>query len=203
MAFTPPVFNLLADVWFCGNTPFDGDPDVENQAVQLYLPSRVVVANDRPTDQYFVSAIQIRLPFENVVNWQSAFIYECPAESGRYFLACFKEYQHLGFPNQYLLTGVLQCDDTGEPIMRDVCPSLGPDFHSLSGVGDIGADFQSQGEINGGTGPETHNASGAGEVTAEYSADGEIENIPATHTSVGSGEVTFDATSDGSIENLG
>lgn len=124
MAFTPPVFNLLADVWFCGNVPADGDPDFENQACQLYLPSRVVWGMDRSTHNYFVSGIQIRLPFESLVNWASANVIEVPAESGRYFLAQFKEVQHQGFPNQYLLIVCLQCDEDGEPIFRDVCISL-------------------------------------------------------------------------------
>ena len=121
MAFTPPTFNLLADLWFCGNKPADGDPDFEDQSCQLYLPSRVVLAFDRVEHNYLISGIQLRLPAEAAVNWASLNIAEVPAESGRYFLAQFKEYQHAGFPNQYLLVVVLQCDENGEPIMRDVC----------------------------------------------------------------------------------
>jgi hypothetical protein len=138
MAFTPPVFNLLADIWFCGNTPAEGDPDFENQNCQLYLPSRVTLGFDRTTHDYLISGIQVRLPAEAVVNWQSTNILEIPAESGRYFLAQFKEYQHAGFPNQYLLIVCLQCDDTGEPIMRDVCTFSPVDhFASAEGLSEI------------------------------------------------------------------
>lgn len=123
MAFTPPVFNLLADIWFCGNKPADGDPDFENQECQLYLPSRVVFAIDRSTHNYFVSGIHVRIPFASSVNWASTNILEIPAESGRYFLAQFKEVMHQGFPNQYLVIVCLQCDENGDPIFRDVCLS--------------------------------------------------------------------------------
>jgi len=71
-----------------------------------------------PTE--WVPPIQLRMPVEAGTAWLAAWIIECPVESNRYYLLRWKERQHQGFPNEYLLAIVEQCDEDGVPIFRDV-----------------------------------------------------------------------------------
>jgi len=120
MAYTVPVFNLFADVWFDGHTPAVDDPDVENLAVQKYLYARGVWDIQPCEMEVYVPPIYLRIPFTESATWQSSQIFECPAESGKYYRARFKEVFHEGFPNQYLAAIVVQCNAEGLPLIRDI-----------------------------------------------------------------------------------
>jgi len=127
MPFTPPQFNVLADIWACGNKPSAGDPDFENVSVQLYINPRVPWSEDTTFTIIFNSpGIFVRMPESASVAWQACTILEIPAESGRYYFARWKDIMHLGFPNQYRVILVAQCDADGKFIQRDVCPPPAP-----------------------------------------------------------------------------
>jgi len=127
MPFTPPQFNVPSDVWYCGNTPADGVPDVENVSVQLYINPRAPFSIDETILLTFETpAIYVRMPRDTLSIWQQLHIVEIPAESGRYYVARWKEIMHLGFPNEYLVVSVHQCDGSGVPILRDICGPPAP-----------------------------------------------------------------------------
>jgi len=120
MSYTVPVFNLFTDVWFAGKTPAVDLPDVENLPTQKYLYSRMVWDVQPCELEEYTPPILIRIPFTDINTWRSAQVFECPAESGQYYRARFKETMHEGFSNQYLVAVVVQCDDAGVPLIRDI-----------------------------------------------------------------------------------
>lgn len=145
MAYTTPNFNLLVDVWDAGNVPADDDPDFENVTMQLYVYSRVSFDVQPCELELYQPPIQLRMPVSVLAIWTSGQVFECPAESGRYYRARFKEKIHQGFPNEYLVAYVVQCDDTGAPIARDIehaeaceLPVIGI---TVSGEAEIGSDM--------------------------------------------------------------
>jgi len=120
MAYTLPVFNVPIDVWDAGHTPAVDDPDFENVNVQFYVYSRVSF-DVMPCDlELYQPPIQIRMPASTSAIWVSGQIFEAPAESGRYYKARFKERVHMGFPNEYLVVYVAQCQSDGAAIARDI-----------------------------------------------------------------------------------
>lgn len=155
MAFSPPQFNVLADVWYCGHAPATHVPDAENLTVQLYINSRAPFSIDDPFFQVFdYPATFVRIPASADATWKSAHILEIPAESGRYYKARWKDIMHLGFPNEYRAISVAQCDAEGTPISRDVCgPHPGGGDMSLTvQVSAAGVGVNSSGPTNFGTG---------------------------------------------------
>jgi len=130
MAYTVPQFNILVDVWDAGHVPDDDAPDFENVTGQLYVYSRVSF-DVQPCDlELYQPALQLRLPLDVLAIWVSSQVYEIPAESGRYYRARFKERVHIGFPNEYLVAYVVQCNGAGVAIARDIefaveCPEGG------------------------------------------------------------------------------
>jgi len=120
MSYTVPVFNLFTDVWFDGKTPATDAPDVENLPTQKYLYSRGVWDIQPCEMEVYTPPIMIRIPFTDFNTWESSQVFECPAESGRYYRARFKEIMHEGFSNQYLVAVVVQCTNGGIPLIRDI-----------------------------------------------------------------------------------
>lgn len=135
MAFTPPDFNVLANLWFGTNTPNTGLFDFENQACQLYVTSRGPFDVDGLLPNNFSPPIYFRMPWASDSNWRETQIVECPAGSLRYYRVRWKEYMHVGFPNQYLVIILNQCDGDGNPILRDVDAPPGPIGHTGTGGG--------------------------------------------------------------------
>jgi len=136
MAYTLPEFNVLIDVWDSGNLPADDPPDFENVTVQFYVYSRVSFDVQPCNLELYQPPIQIRLPVSTSAIWVSSQIYEVPAESGRYYRARFKERVHLGFPNEYLVVYVVQCQDDGLVIARDIegAVTCNPSQEALEGA---------------------------------------------------------------------
>lgn len=120
MAYTPPQFNVFADVWYAPHVPANDEPDVENQACQFYVTPKGQYFLDPPPFSFFPPPIYLRMPFADSTVWASLFICEVPPESGRFFRAVWKELVHLGFPNQYRLVILFQCDDFGAAAYHDV-----------------------------------------------------------------------------------
>lgn len=126
MAFTPPQFNVLCDVWVFPRVPRLDLPDYENEACQFYVTPKGQFFLEPVPFTWFPPPIYLRFPYASALVWEKLFIAECPPESGRYFRAYWKEILHLGFPNQYRLVIVEQCDDMGQPISRFVDRPLSP-----------------------------------------------------------------------------
>jgi len=196
MAFTVPQFNTLCDIWFCGNTPAEGDPDFENQECQLYIYSRApgsIVAVGRVL---WIPDVWLRLPSAASSNWASAFIVESPPETGRYYLCRWKDVMHQDFPNQYRVILLEQCDENGDPIFRDVCPSLSPTSHEAFGVGDVGVTLTSNAVAIRNPSGESHHADATGEIEADLTGAGEASKGVEAHHAIGTGEITADLTSE-------
>jgi len=67
----------------------------------------------------------VQLRYDGVITadpFLGAWIWECPAGSGRYYRVFFKEGVHQGFPNEYCVHYCSQCDDLGVPTAIDVVP---------------------------------------------------------------------------------
>jgi hypothetical protein len=120
MAYTVPQFNLLCDIWNAGHVPSVDDPDAENVPCQFYLYSRGTFDVQPCELELYTPPIWIRMPIAEEALFVSGQVFECPAESGRYYRARFKERMHQGFANQYLIVVVVQCNDAGVPLIRDI-----------------------------------------------------------------------------------
>lgn len=120
--YTVPDFNLKSDLWFGTNTPGSDPPDATNRDCQLYIPSRGLLDITPGVLLEWAPPIYYRMPIADLINWTSLTVVEVVPGSQRYFRARFKEIMHEGFPNQYLMVVVEQCDEDGVPILRDVTP---------------------------------------------------------------------------------
>lgn len=198
--FTPPIFNILANLWFCGNTPNSGPFDFENQECQLYIYSRALLDIEPGSPELWIPPVWLRMPTAAVANWTSTFIAEVEAGSGRYYLARWKDVLHLGFPNEYRVILMEQCDGDGVPTFRDVCPSISPGEHASSGSGFAGAELESSAFAQRNPSPGEHNATGTGEITIELEGSGTADQETTFHSATGSGDITADATGEGAAE---
>jgi len=183
MAYTPPQFNIPVDVWSTGHIPDDDDPDFENVSAQFYIYSRVS-ADVHPCElELYHPITQIRLPVSVAVLWVSAQIFEVPSESGRYYRAKLKERIHLGFPNEYLVAYVVQCNGLGEPFQRDI-------------EGSVPCDHE----------PADRTATGAVDFEMDMTAEGEailIDSSSVRHASGGPLLIEFPITGSGEAFNTG
>lgn len=123
MAFRPPDFNLLANLWTCDGTPTpsDGGADYLNVPCQKYIASRAAWPVSPPWANGFflqyVPPVQLRFartdPFDQPWPDWKVTIAEVPAGSGQYYRLVWNDIQHEGFPNEYALFAAAQCDPTG------------------------------------------------------------------------------------------
>lgn len=120
MAYTVPIFNLLGDVWYAGKVPSADAPDVENIELQKYIYSRAVYDVQPCEVEQFTPPIFLRMSIDDSEAWELGQVFEVPAESGMYYRARFKEIMHQGFPNQYRVVVVVQCNDEGIPLIRNI-----------------------------------------------------------------------------------
>lgn len=115
-----PIFNQVCDIWKWPNTPGDGLADYFNIPCQLYLPTKGLL-DIQPGDRFFwVPPIYLRMPVAQSAAWIDLTIVAVPALSNRYYRARWKDKAHLGFPNEYLVVVLEQCDDQGIALLRDV-----------------------------------------------------------------------------------
>jgi len=120
MSYTVPAFNLTADVWEYPDVPTSAVPVFEDVACQLYIASRGLLDITPGVPTEWVPPIQLRMPIAAGSAWIAAWVIECPVGSNRYYRLRWKERQHQGFANEYLLAIVEQCDEDGVSIFRDV-----------------------------------------------------------------------------------
>lgn len=147
MAYRPPDYNLLANLWTCSGTsvPGDGPPDWTNVPVQKYIASRSAWPVSPPwANGFFLQyhpPVQLRFPrvppFDETWPMWPVSAIECPAGSGQYYRAFWYDIQHEGFPNEYALVVAVQCNDELQVIPPpgstdivgigdDVCGNLPP-----------------------------------------------------------------------------
>lgn len=145
MAFTKPVFNLIANVWQC-NTPISAAPDWTGLPCQKYIASRLFLDVTPPYYENWwaewVPPVQIRFardtfPFTAPwFDWVFSYV-ECPEDSGQYYKVTWREIQHQGFPNEYGLLICAQCTAEGKAVAppgytwplttdSDACPIPAP-----------------------------------------------------------------------------
>lgn len=105
MAFNPPTFNLVCDVWFTPNAP-PLAPDQADVPCQLYYPKPT--ANDQVPGvaNSWILPRYLRLPKLTDVRFVISgasynTIVEVPAGSGRLYAVTDVEDVHKGFPNEY------------------------------------------------------------------------------------------------------
>jgi len=112
--WTLPDFNETAYVWQSPNVPAL-DPVDFTIDCQLYVHTKLSVSED--TFGGLGSFIQafIRCPY---VSGQLGvdYVFEVPQAYGRYLRAMYGYRVHLGFPNEYLLISVYQCDGNGNQL---------------------------------------------------------------------------------------
>jgi len=120
MGYVLPQFNLLARVWYVPRRFSSGAPDAVDVPCQLYVYSRPLMDVQYGEKTLWVPPVTLRLPKEKVGTWAQMGLVECPSGSERYYLTRWKEWMHLGFPNEYLIAMVDQCTAEGDPVARYV-----------------------------------------------------------------------------------
>lgn len=109
---TIPVFNLLVNVWFTGNTPLAGPPDLLDLPAQLYINTRIGFDAQPGSRTSWFPPIWIRIASGSYTSSQGD-IFEVDAGSGFYYKHRMWERIHLGFPNEYWAILVDTCTDNG------------------------------------------------------------------------------------------
>lgn len=112
MAFTLPNFNLLADRWVSPNTPAAGAPDFLAIPCQLYVNSRGLLDITPGDFTAWVPPIYIRLQVGAIPPVKDD-IYEVIPGSADYYKVRWTQSIHKGFPNEYIVVLVEQCDAAG------------------------------------------------------------------------------------------
>jgi len=150
VAYQPPVFNLVANIWAC-TWPEDADPDYTDVPCQKYIRSRMSLdASPQAADGFwrvYTPPIQLRFPRQHTAftGPPALWPYNCfevPAGSGQYYRAYWQEVQHQGFPNEYAIILVNPCTAAGLAIgpplaefglgtTPDICPAPPPDVEQL------------------------------------------------------------------------
>jgi hypothetical protein len=114
MSFTLPQFNVSYDGWNYPNTPSGGGPDFSGIPCQFYVPSRGIFDVTPDTQSEWVPPIYIRVPVTSYAAFKAVWIFGVDDGHGiQYYKARWKEVMHLGFPNQYWIAVVEQCDNAG------------------------------------------------------------------------------------------
>jgi len=120
VAYTTPVFNLTCDVWNAGNLPSAGPADWSGVACQFYIYSRHSTDIHPCELELYTPVVQLRMPVAASGPWVAGQVFEVEAGSGRYYRARWKDRVHYGFVNEYLVCIVVQCDEDGRPLIRDI-----------------------------------------------------------------------------------
>jgi len=182
MAYTVPQMNLLCDVWNAGHVPDVDDPDSENVPCQLYLYSRGTFPVQPCELELYCPPIFLRLPIAENAVWVNGQVFEVPSESGNYYRARFKETMHRGFPNEYKVAFIVQCNGLGVPLIRDIEFAEPCNDDPEEGSGSVGLTYEitptGEGELIAGGGGMLHIGNGDPEISEEWIGNGFGENNP-------------------------
>jgi len=112
-----PNFNLNFDLWVAPNNPSGGPPDYTGIPCQVYLHSKADIDQIYPSQDEWMPPIYLRVPLgaqrpapEDVVQ-----VNHLPFD---YYKVCFSQNIHMGFPNEYIMCMVKQCDVGGNIQVR-------------------------------------------------------------------------------------
>lgn len=119
-SYTPPVFNLICDVWIDGAYPaVSAFPDYTSVPCQKYIPSRIFLDVTPGQWDLWVPPVVVRVPGSApgvgdapITNWG---VIECPSGSTHFYRVRWCERMHEGFPNEYV---ILVC----EQVQADLTP---------------------------------------------------------------------------------
>jgi len=115
-----PSFNILCDIWTVGKYPDVDAPTYVDVPCQLYVNSKGLL-DIEPDDQWaWVPPIWVRMPLSHFTQWGVATIFSAPKGLSEFYKARWKNRMHAGFPNEYLVAVVEQCDGMGVSTYRDV-----------------------------------------------------------------------------------
>jgi len=173
VAFTVPNFNVFCDIWYTPRAPADGPPDVANVPCQFYLTPKGQTFIDPPPFTFFPLPIYVRIPIANDADWRQMRVAEIPPGSGFYYRASWKERVHLGFPNEYRVIIVAQCDDTGTVITKFVDDGGGGGGATADGVAGLFLAMTPAGTATRETG---QTATGAADFVLDMAASGTANN---------------------------
>lgn len=173
MPYTVPNFNLTCDVWNAGNIPSSGPADFTGVACQFYIYSRHSTDVQPCELELYTPVVQIRMPVAAGGPWVSGQVFEVESGSGRYYRARWKDRVHYGFPNEYLVAIVVQCNEDGVPLIRDIegaVPCVGSSAHDgeADELWDIAITCTGEGTVVGGGGGD---AEGMALLEMEFNLD--------------------------------
>lgn len=123
MAFGPPTFNLLYNLWIPPNAS-PSPPDVANAPGQLYVYSRVAADIDPTDTNSFQPTIWLRVPKDTVI--AAGQVVEVASGDGWFYTVRFTERFHRAFPNEYL--GCLLSQNSSSPPSAGFILLEGGDF---------------------------------------------------------------------------
>jgi hypothetical protein len=112
MAFTTPDFNVTFDGWTAGHTPAVDPPDTVGNPCQLYVNSRIPVDQTPGNPDLWVPIIFLRIPLLGYRPVRGD-ILEVRPPSADYYKARWVQNCHVGFPNEYVIAVVEQCNSAG------------------------------------------------------------------------------------------
>ena len=114
--FTPPNFNVSADVWLPPLVPATSPPSFTAVACQPYVYSRAPQLMLHPGSGRWLPCIIIRLPFAFATALPPDSIFRIPTAAAfptDYYKVQYVLRLHTGFTNQYYSLVSLQCNDNG------------------------------------------------------------------------------------------
>lgn len=113
--YNVPNFNLRIRGWNPGHTPAGDPPDHTDVPAQLYVRTQSMIATDPFPPVGFKPSIFLRFPTPSLFVLNGSIWEPHNEDPGAYNLVVWLQKVHLGFPNEYLLAMVSQCDAMGTP----------------------------------------------------------------------------------------
>jgi len=147
VSYRLPEFNVDARVRLVDLPPGEEGDWAYLPHVQLYVVSRKSIDYGVGVGNATMPETQLRYPYDEEP--EEYFYAECPADSGRFYKVMWQEYAHLGFPNQYLVAGMIPCCPSGEPckIAGCECTEPVPEGLLLDGGTRLDVDLSSEGAV--------------------------------------------------------
>lgn len=112
MAIQLPNFNLTFDLWVAGSTPAANPPTFTGVPCQVYLHSKADIDQIYPNSDNWMPPIYLRVPI-GTVRPSPADIIQVNYLALDYYIVAFTQNIHMGFPNEYLMCMIKQCDNAG------------------------------------------------------------------------------------------
>lgn len=125
--YTLPTFNLVADAWVAPNAPNLDVADIPNVPVQKYISSRAAFDIQPMELLAWVPPVYLRIDPAFGGLHADVWVWEVPQGSGVYYRARWKDLIHEGFPNEYEMHLLCQCDGDGAELSHNVVQNPPPE----------------------------------------------------------------------------